>query len=319
MAQVDLKLSKEELESILLPNIKASFPNLTKIDLSVTEDRQVLVKFDLPIHQVKPSQEILSKDNKILEMRSEGKNVREISHAVGENLKTVKEVLASKEDTGVIVSSDSEIFKLYDQGMKIKEIAGKVGLDWKLVSGKLAARAGQLAVTQRKKNDKEEMQDLLSELDKKAEKQFSEGKNVNDIIEEAIADHPTFRATSIKERIIKTFRNRTASKPSLEDELGDRIMELYSTATVPEIIAILDGEGFVVTAKEIGHRVKAYQLKEIARKAGKSIEEKLPDRGRDWKQDDDLKTDMDLSSRHDLEDFGSQGLEEDGVDINTDD
>ena len=81
------------------------------------------------------------------------------------------------------------------------------------------------------------------------------------------------------------------------------------------MIKILDSEGFVVDAKDISRRMKAIQLKEIAQKAGKSIEEKLPDRGRDWKQDDDLKTDMDLSSRHDLEDFGSQGLEEEGVDL----
>ena len=135
MAQVDLKLSKEELESVLLPSIKANFPNLTKIDLIVTEDRQVLVKFDLPIHQVKSLSETFPKEDKILEMRSEGKNVREISKTVGENLKTIKEVLASKPDTRVVerqdfekmlAAIDSEATKRFQAGEDPNKIAADI-------------------------------------------------------------------------------------------------------------------------------------------------------------------------------------------------
>jgi transposase-like protein len=113
-----------------------------------------------------------------------------------------------------------------------------------------------------------------------------------------------------------------ASVPSpLANELDSRIMELYKTTNPKQISEILDTEGFDLTPLEITKRIKTIQLRDIVKRTGftKSIDPQLPDKGRNWHDDKDLEKHVDLKDAQDVDDFGQQGIEAQGVEIVGDD
>jgi transposase-like protein len=115
---------------------------------------------------------------------------------------------------------------------------------------------------------------------------------------------------------IRGSTSNVEPESGLGEELNARIMELYKTTNAKEISEILDAEGFFLTPKEVNQRIRTIQLREIALKTGatKSIDPPLPDKGRDWKNDEDIsERHIPDPDEHDTSDFGQQGIEAMGV------
>lgn len=282
MSRINLVLDEAELSNILLPHIRASFPGL-KNDAPIKVIGSVTVDFDLGL-----SLELV---NRIIES---------------------EESLSAKDDL-------NQIFELSDAGMDVKEIGEKLKIDWKKVRGQLAGRASNKTRKEKTSISKDEFDKALIEIDASVKKQFEDGTDIKTVILSVTKSYPALRKGAIAERIEKAHRiwlqdHPATSEPvGLEKELDTRIMEFYPKHSTKEISDMLDEEGFIVTPKEIMQRVKTFQLREIAKGAGKSIDPQLPDRGRSWKDDDDLKLLVEKDEEPDTSDFGSQGMELDGV------
>lgn len=218
------------------------------------------------------------------------------------------------------VSVDFDLgLSLINKIVEIKPDAIEISIPSNVVEKKTRGRP-PAATKEKTSISKKEFDEALIEIDANVVRRFPEGADLKSIILGVTASYPALRKGAIAERIEKAHRIWLQDHPAtpepigLEKELDARIMELYPKHSTKEISDMLDEEGFIVTPKEIMQRVKAFQLKEIAKGAGKSIDHQLPDKGRSWKDDDDLKPLVEKDEELDTSDFGSQGMEADGVD-----
>jgi hypothetical protein len=181
-------------------------------------------------------------------------------------------------------------------------------------------KPGRPATKEKTSISKKEFDKALAEIDASIEKQFSEGVDIRTVIVNVSRSHPELRKEAIAERIKKAHRiwlqdhPKTSEPIGIEKELDARIMELYPMHSTKEISDMLDEEGYILTPKEIMQRVKSIQLREIAVQAGTVVESQAMEKGRTWKDDSSLEP-MVVHEKKDIDDFGSQGMGEQGVEI----
>jgi len=133
-------------------------------------------------------------DDKIFAMRAEGKNVREIGRTAGLDLKTVKETLATREDTGVISK----------HAVDVPNVSPKP-----YITGTYPANFEEAPVEPKKpeieKQSKEEFEQMLSDIDSEATKRIQTGEDPDTIISDIAGKHPDIRKGAVIERLHKLF------------------------------------------------------------------------------------------------------------------
>jgi hypothetical protein len=224
MGHVEFTLDKDELAPILLPHIKAKFPDMGHGVMTI-EDGNVKFAFEMSLAAETP------------------------------NLPSSPSI-------------KEKVFDLRDSGKDVKEIGEELGMDWKKVRGMLAGRKGKAIENPPAPLSEEDLKKVLADLDAKAEKQFADGMSIEKIIDSAIEDHPTFRPSSLQERLTKKF-GCNDGKTSLERDIKHLHEIGCSNSEIKQRLGMEN-------AKLIREVVKADVKREIAAEQAHDADMSLP-------------------------------------------